>query len=459
MELTRYGYIEHMTLPIYGPAHVGFELIGNILDVVSLAKASMVSKLWKHIFGEHSHWKNFYLNSSEYRMLATHYKVGPWRILYGEFYNKYTTILCNRWKIKNYIPGNKIKGGLHFFCDNCFYINEKLVMHGNGIFIMLNKQLTPQEKNGLQELGLQKNRFITVKSKYTMVVLPETDDKILSIISKDIDRNYLYVSSNQGPVFRWRRNEFPIGCSKFMLEGPEYSYLRVHNEVIYNYRSNSVIAQKGSEKLWEFNTENKILGFHINDYLGAFYEFDQATSKGNLYLWDSQLESKPKKIECIIPSVLLGNEAIILTEDEIIAHSLIGPRTILKIDCRNSYIISNSEQNRIYMLTEHRYLTSICIEEKSIRSKIDLGNVGITSLNYLNGILYCVNHKGRLLLIHPEIGLIRKGKAKMFAPETELGMLNGKVLGVNWDRNGAVVISSSDSKKLKNKWKERKTKG
>jgi hypothetical protein len=72
--------------------------IGYHLDVVSLAKSSMVSKIWRTAFGDHIKWKYFYENSNEYGMLPLPMD-GKWRLHYGELYDKCNDLIKNVWKI------------------------------------------------------------------------------------------------------------------------------------------------------------------------------------------------------------------------------------------------------------------------------------------------------------------------------------------------------------------------
>jgi hypothetical protein len=65
---------------------------------------------------------------------------------------------------------------------------------------------------------------------------------------------------------------------------------------------------------------------------------------------------------------------------------------------------------------------------------------------------YCLTAEGRLLLVDPKKGLMRKGPAKMFMPHV-LEVHNGMVLGVSPNKDSAVVLQSSKTKTVKDKIK------
>lgn len=426
----------------------GWRLVGNHLDVVSLANASMVCKLWNNAFGDHPKWKFFYCNSSEY-LFTTGEKDGKWRILYGELFNRCKFLMCRTWNIEEHRPILNPRT-IDAIYDRCFFVDDKFVVQANGNFFIRCDQITaPKTDNKIR-----------IAPGYHKVAFPDaTDDESFHQI-RDIliDKNYIYASTEEGPILCWKKNEFPHGFTRI---GPVRFCRRPHdfklqNEILYivdDYASGSLTAYKNSEVLWKGCISNELNSRIVtNNFLGAILDKDSDITSpyGDLYLWDSRHPKFPQiKVEMVRHFVLLGNEAICVTDDEIIAYSLEGSRLIHQMDCKKlNHIVANTDQDLVYLMKEWRYLITLSIPEKRIISCINLEDQDdcivtffIVNIKFFSGILYCVGFDDRLYLVHPKKGIIRKGPSGMFhGPSIEVR--NGMVLGVNSQRDAAVILNS-----------------
>ena len=455
---------------------VGWSLVGDSLDVVSLANASMVCKIWNLAFGDHPKWEYYYRNSNEF-LLSSSQKVGKWRVLYGELFNRCKLLMSNTWKVEKFQPAkDEYRWGIK--CKQCFYVDEKIVILGCGNLFALSKQIKAlgegvinnPESNDLEELEQyllkpQSLDTIVVNPEYIKVILPEgklPDEKddgswgVHTVKEVLIDKNYIYASVRNGPIIKWKKEEFPHGCMRMFPNGsgsePPLDF-KIQNEILYLLYPNFLTTYKNSEKLWGLDLPQGVMSnILINNNLGAIVESssDETIPGGILYLWDSRMQMMPQKIGTVKKEfVLLANEVICATDDAIIAYSLEGSRLIYKMDCKLlSSMVASSDQDIVYLISEKRYLSTLSISEKKLISSIDLGNQDISNVKFFNGILYCISNKGRLLLIHPQRGIIRKGPKKMFhGPSVEVH--NGMVFGVNLDEDAAVILRPSNIKTIK----------
>lgn len=437
-----------------GAVKAALTLVGNNLDVISLAKASMVCTLWKKAFDNHPNWESFYLKSYEYRMHPERHTEGPWKIRYSELYNRCNSIARNFWKIEKYRPTGENKERMVFRTD-CFYVNEKLVFYNFHHLFMQSNQLPPHEKSALKELGLQKTNKYTIKRKTTMVTLPVSTNGYCHLHDAEVDKEHVYVycTSRKGEIFCWERNRFPFGFSKIITRGSDPSKIKVHNGVVYLCSNHTVVAMRGAEILWAWNknTGGGKNNFAINDTLGMFIVGDLQVRAGNLFMWDPQVNSEPKMMGSVKNFALLGKEVITATDDEILGYSLDGIRSIAKMNCQNlNWLTSNEDQDLVYLLTAKRYLTTVDIHGIREKFTVDLGILEINSFTFANGILYCVDLTGTLLLINPNKGVIRKGTKSMFYPGKKITVHGGKVFGVNFKNDGAVVCHAANTKYVRN---------
>ncbi len=408
-------------------------VVGYYLDVVSLAKASMVCRIWKAAFENHPKWKEFYLNSDEY-LQGPLDKKGKWRELYGELFNRCKSLMCNAWSIEHYSP--------HMWFEECnsFYVDDKLIILANCVFYRV--------------------------ENYNLSHIPP----IAAFLQAQLDRDYLYASTINGKLLKWKRNCFPSEHTWVIERGADITDFKIQNEVLYTLNIFSdldtvqlITASRNSEDLWclDFPGES-IIDIKVNKYIGMILEkkdfvdslLDNNGTKlfevirsgelmdntSELYIWDSRSCEKPIEVGKCSHAVLMNDEVIYAFEDIIKARSLKGSREV----CRNlgkiDAIIPNPDQNLIYIIYEEKIISTVCCSSCQIISTIVIedNTLNFQEMKFFNGILYCVDRNGSLLLISPKGGIKRKGPQKMFTAKIEVH--NGRVHGTCPETRKAVIV-------------------
>ncbi len=438
-------------------------VIGYHLDVVSLAKASMVCRIWNAAFGNHPRWKEFYLNSDEYLQEPLG-KKGPWRVLYGQLFNKCKSLMHDKWAIERHQPGldKTIKEFAWMLsCVGSFFVDDKLVIIAGSIFLMQKDQL----KGDNMLTFVNKGYDFLINPSYRAISFPNGEDctQVHLIRKTLLDKNYLYASVNDGQLLRWERSCFPSDCTRVIKKGLEIQDFEIRNEILYTLKSAEgeseevrLYAYKNSEELWclelSHGTDSEI---KVNNNIGMVLEFvneeyaQNMTPPKELYLWDARKCEKPICVGRGWHHVLIHDEVIYATKCALKARSLKGSRVI----CEMNYwdidgIIPDSDLNLIYIITHRKYITTFCLSDNVVISKINPGILIPNSedMKLFNGILYYVDDRGRLLLIDPRKGIIKKGRKKMFRNKIEVH--NGRVHGLSPRREMAIIVRAVESKTI-----------
>ncbi len=441
-------------------------VVGYHLDVISLAKASMVCRIWYAAFGVHPKWKEFYENSKE-SLQDPFDKKGAWRVLYGGLFDKYKSFRHNKWTVEHHLPW-EVAPHLTERCQGSFLVDDKLVILADESLFMLKSQL--KAKNMLSLVDVDPN---IQKSPYIRLVPRKNDqDKKVEIIRKTLlDKRYLYASTNDGQLLRWEKSRFPSGCI-CIKEGVEIHDFKIQNEILYILKSSNdprygdskpplLYAFKDSEELWCLELpQGADSDIMVNKYIGIILEKVEGEcllnliSPKELYLWDTQKVDKPKRVGMGWNHILMNDEVIYSTQKAVMGCSLKGSRVIYELnELVINTIIADYDQNLIYLISKFEDITTFSLSENKVISRI---NVGFrisepAQVKLFNGILFYVDDQGRLILIEPTIDIIKKGPENMFDRQIEVH--NGRVHGLSPNRDRVVIVRADESKTILEKIK------
>ena len=387
------------------------ECVGYHLDVVSLARSSMTSKLWKTAFGNHRLWQIFYGEKVPD-------KNANYRILYGERLNRSSFLINGLWKI------TKIDPPPQQIIMQCFKIDDKIAFIANGILFL---------------------------NPMTKVNLPyKIDDTNVPCE----DGGFVYMSKKQicGKILRWKKDEFPNSPEVVYESNSSIEQFNVKNGVIYlcegnEHQLSGVLGctlraiKPRFQQYWETKLKRDVKGaIQVNDYIGGALE----SKKHCLHVWDINKKTEPNIIYGGVDQfALLHNEAICLNSSGIFAYGLDHHREIMRENfCfqNDLRLLVDTDREEIFVLASSYLIWK--------HGKIEFAKEYFIDAKVFNGIIYATNQMGSLLLIHPKKGIISKGEIGMFGNQ-DLNVYKGMILGAN--RDHGVIVQPGEPKATKKK--------